>query len=161
MGVAGSGKSTVARAVAAATGLALIEGDDFHTPQNISKMSAGIALTDADRGAWLDLIAQQLVAHPAGAVVSCSALKRAYRDKLRAASPGLRFAFLAIPQPLALERVLARSATHFFPPSSVASQFAALEDPGSEPGVLTLDAALPTPALTARILAWMAGTAPD
>jgi gluconokinase len=164
MGVAGSGKSTIARALAERAGCVLVEGDDFHPPENIRKMSAGIALTDDDRREWLARIAQQLHDHPAGLVVSCSALKRAYRDRLRAAAPGLRFAFLAISPELARERVLARVGSHFFPLAVLDSQFATLEDPSGEPGVLRLDGALPAAELTARILAWsgtLGSPAPD
>jgi gluconokinase len=159
MGVAGCGKSTIARHVAQSAGRLLVEGDDFHPPENIRKMSAGIALSDEDRRGWLDRIAQQLHAHDAGVVVSCSALKRAYRDRLRAAAPGLRFVFLAIPPELARERVLARAGSHFFPPSAVANQFATLEDPSGEAGVLKLDGALSREELAAHALAW-SGAAP-
>lgn len=160
MGVAGCGKSTVARHVAQSAGRVLVEGDDFHPPENIRKMSAGIALSDEDRRGWLDRIAQQLRAHAGAAVVvSCSALKRAYRDRLRAAAPGLRFVFLAIPPELARERVLARAGSHFFPPGAVAGQFATLEDPSAEPGVLRLDGALPPEQLAAQALAWGAPSA--
>ncbi|NML43545.1 gluconokinase [Ramlibacter sp. G-1-2-2] len=161
MGVAGSGKSTIARAVAAGTGRVLVEGDDFHPPENIRKMGAGLALTDDDRREWLARIAQQLAAHDAGVVVSCSALKLAYRDRLRAAAPGLRFAFLAITPQQARERVLARAGSHFFPPSVVDSQFATLEDPSTEPGVLRVDGGLPAAEVTARILDWMGAAAPN
>lgn len=154
MGVAGCGKSTLARHVAQSAGRVLVEGDDFHPPENIRKMSAGIALSDEDRRGWLDGIAQQLHAHAADAVVSCSALKRAYRERLRAAAPGVRFVFLAIPPELARERVLRRAGSHFFPPAAVASQFAALEDPSGEPGVLRLDGALPCEQLAAQALAF-------
>lgn len=154
MGVAGCGKSTIARHVAQSAGRVLVEGDDFHPPENIRKMSAGIALSDEDRSGWLDGIARQLNAHAAGVVVSCSALKRAYRDRLRAAAPGLRFVFLEIPPELARERVQARAGSHFFPPSAVANQFATLEDPSGEAGVLCLDGALPRDQLAAHALAW-------
>jgi gluconokinase len=159
MGVAGCGKSTIARHVAQSAGRVLVEGDDFHPPENIRKMSAGLALSDEDRRGWLDRIAQQLHAHAAGVVASCSALKRAYRDRLRAAAPGVRFVFLEIPPQLARERVLARAGSHFFPPGAVASQFAALEDPSHEPGVLRLDGALPREQLAAQALAWGAARA--
>jgi gluconokinase len=154
MGVAGSGKSTIARALALSGARVLVEGDDFHPPQNVAKMSAGIPLSDEDRRGWLDRIAQELQAGGDPVVVSCSALKRAYRDRLRAAAPAVRFVFLEITPELARERVLGRTGSHFFPPSVVASQFATLEDPGSEPGVLRLDGALPVAELTACALAW-------
>jgi gluconokinase len=161
MGVAGCGKSTLARLVAQAAGRVLLEGDDFHSPENVRKMSAGIGLTDEDRREWLARIAQELQSHAAAAVVSCSALKRAYRDRLRSAAPHLRFVFLDITPQVAGERVLARAATHYFPPSAVAGQFAALEDPAGEAGVLRLDGALPAELLAARALAWCGAAHPE
>jgi gluconokinase len=155
MGVAGSGKSTIAARLAAATGRVLVEGDDFHPPENIRKMSAGIGLTDDDRAGWLARLAQELGSHPQGAVVSCSALKRVYRDRLRAAATDLRFVFLDVSPQLARERVLSRSGSHFFPPSVVESQFATLQDPSGEAGVLRLDATLPPAELAARAAAWL------
>lgn len=156
MGVAGSGKSTIAARLAAATGRVLVEGDDFHPAENIQKMSAGIGLTDDDRAGWLARLAQELRSHPQGAVVSCSALKRAYRDRLRAAADDLRFVFLDVSPDLARERVVSRSGSHFFPPTVVESQFATLQDPSGEAGVLRLDATLPPEELTARAAAWLA-----
>ena len=135
MGVAGCGKSVVGRKVAEALGVPLIEGDDFHPPSNIAKMRQGIPLDDEDRAGWLRELGAQLAAHPQGAVLACSALKRAYRDTLRAAVPKLHFLHLAISQDEALARVAARS-DHFYPPTLVASQFVALEDPAGEAGVL-------------------------
>jgi gluconokinase len=131
MGVAGCGKSAVGQRMAQQLGLPLIEGDDFHPKRNIHKMQQGIALTDDDRADWLRLLGEQLAAQPAGAVLTCSALKRAYRDTLRAAVPGLRFVHLAITQAESLRRVGARPG-HFYPPSLVASQFEALQDPAGE-----------------------------
>jgi hypothetical protein len=96
MGVAGCGKSSLGAALAQAEGLPLVEGDDFHSAANRAKMSQGIALTDADRDGWLDILGEQLQAHPGGMVLTCSALKRRYRDRLRLARPGLRFVFLEI-----------------------------------------------------------------
>jgi gluconokinase len=154
MGVAGCGKSTIARLAAQAAGRVLVEGDDFHPPENIRKMSAGVALSDEDRRGWLDGIAHELHAHRDGVVASCSALKRAYRDRLRAAAPGLRFVFLAITPALARERVVARAGTHFFPPGAVDGQFAALEDPALEPDVLCVDGSLPPAQLVAQALAF-------
>jgi len=155
MGVAGCGKSTLARRIAQALGRTLIEGDDFHPPENVQKMRAGVPLTDADRIGWLDRLAQQLGAHPQGAVLSCSALKASYRDRLRAAAPGLCFVFLDVSPETAHQRVAQRAGAHFFPPSVVASQFATLEDPSSEAGVLRLDGLLPLDVLEARAIAWV------
>lgn len=151
MGVSGCGKSAVGERLAAALGLPLVEGDSFHPPGNIARMQQGVALTDADRAGWLALLGQELVRRPQGAVMTCSALKRSYRDSLRAAAPGLRFVHLALSQQDALERVAGR-AGHFYPPSLVASQFEALEDPAGEPGVVVVDALLPLPQVVERAL---------
>ncbi len=155
MGVAGCGKSTLGRPLAAALGLPFIEGDQFHPPANVAKMSQGVPLTDADRAGWLDSLGRALAGEAGGAVLACSALKRAYRERLRAAVPGLRFAHLALTPALANARVAARAGEHMFPASLVASQFATLEDPGGEPGVLVLDAALPDDRLRAEVQAWL------
>ena len=157
MGVAGCGKSAVGERLAAALGLPLVEGDSFHPPGNIRKMQQGVALTDEDRAGWLRQLGAELSGRPAGAILTCSALKRSYRDRLRAASPGLRFVHLALSQPDALERV-ARRAGHFYPPSLVASQFESLQDPSGEPGVVVVDALLPLDQVVAQALAALEGT---
>ena len=92
MGVAGCGKSSLGAVLADTEALPLIEGDDFHSAANRRKMAEGTPLTDADRDGWLDTLAAELARHPAGAVLTCSALKRRYRDRLRSAVPGLGFA---------------------------------------------------------------------
>ena len=154
MGVAGCGKSAVGRLIAQHLALPYIEGDDFHPPGNIARMQQGIALDDDDRAGWLDVLAAEMERHPAGVVLACSALKAAYRDRLRRAASGVRFVYLAITQAQSLQRVR-RRAGHFYPPSLVESQFSALQDPSGEAGVLTLaaDAALRTLALQA--VAWL------
>jgi gluconokinase len=154
MGVAGCGKSAVAQRIAEALSLPLVEGDEFHPPSNIAKMRQGLALDDSDRTGWLAQLAQELVGRPGGAVLTCSALKRAYRDRLREAAPGLRFIHLRVTQDEALRRVQARG-SHFYPPSLVASQFEALEDPSAETGVLAVDASLPLPAVAQKAVAWL------
>ena len=151
MGVAGCGKSSLGAALAKALGLPLVEGDDFHPEANQQKMRAGVPLTDADRAGWLDALAAQLTAAPGGAVLTCSALKRAYRERLRAAAPGLRFVHLALCREEALRRVAQRPG-HFFPPSLVDSQLATLEPPAGEPGVIEIDATTPPDALAAQAL---------
>jgi gluconokinase len=155
MGVSGCGKSSLGQAVASALAQPLIEGDDFHSVANKAKMTSGTPLNDADRQAWLTELGQQLRAHAQGAVLTCSALKLKYRQQLRAASPGLRFAFLDITPSEALLRVAARAGEHLFPASLVDSQFAALESPTGETGVLTLDATQPLSLLTADITDWL------
>ena len=156
MGVAGCGKSAVGQRIAQALGLPLIEGDEFHPPANIDKMRQGRPLTDADRAGWLDTLGLQLQGHDGGAVLTCSALKQSYRDRLRRFVPGLRFVHLALTQQQALQRVAARDG-HFYPPSLVASQFQALEDPALEPGVLVVDAWLPLDQVAAQAIGWLAG----
>ena len=155
MGVAGCGKSTLAQHLADALKLTFIEGDQFHPPENIQKMSQGIALDDADRQEWLDRLGIELLSCPGGAVLACSALKRAYRARLRQAVPQLIFVHLSITQELANARVQARSGGHPFPSSLVASQFATLEDPRGEERVLQLDGALAPSVLCARTIKWM------
>jgi len=154
MGVAGCGKSSVASGVARELGLPLIEGDDFHPPENREKMHNGIPLTDDDRKGWLEALGAQLASHPEGVALTCSALKRAYRDLFRRMCPGVRFVFLDLDRDAALERVAARGATHFFSPKLVDSQFATLERPDGEPGVLRVDATDPVPRLVEQVVAW-------
>jgi gluconokinase len=154
MGVSGCGKSAVGQRIAAQLGLPLIEGDDFHPQRNIDKMQQGTPLTDEDRADWLLLLGAELARHPGGAVLTCSALKRAYRDTLRTAVPDLRFVHLAISQDESLRRVASR-ADHFYPPSLVASQFAALQDPAGEPGVLAVDGTASLDAIAASAVAWL------
>ncbi|WP_309899330.1 gluconokinase [Variovorax soli] len=160
MGVAGCGKSTVAARLATALGCALIEGDDFHLPQSQHKMRHGIALDDADRWPWLDRLGVLLAEAPGGAVLSCSALKRRYRERLRAAVPALQTVFIDIGPEEARARVAARPA-HLFPPSLVASQFEALEPPLGEPGVLRVDAMQPRAVQGEAILRWLGHAAPQ
>jgi gluconokinase len=157
MGVAGCGKSSLVGAIASLTGLTLIEGDDFHLPGSVAKMRAGIALTDADRVPWLARLGAELMRHPRGAILACSALKRDYRDHLRDAVPDLKFVYLEIDRDTALTRVTARKDCHPFPASLVDSQFAALEPPTNEPGVLTLRATQDPPTLSTAVLGWMNG----
>jgi len=156
MGVAGCGKSAVGREIAQAMGVPLIEGDEFHPTPNIQKMRQGLPLDDQDRAGWLQRLGEELGAQPLGAVLTCSALKSAYRDTLRAASPGLRFVHLSLSQEQALRRVASRDG-HFYPPSLVASQFEALQDPAGEAGVLVVDATLPVKELARRAVDWLVG----
>lgn len=156
MGVAGCGKSSLGSALAQAQGLPLIEGDDHHSPVSREKMRQGIALTDEDREGWLATLGQLLQAHPHGAVLTCSALKKVYRNRLRNACPGLLFVFLEIDRASAGQRVAARAGTHFFSSTLVDSQFATLESPVGEAGVLRLDALLNLATLQQQASAWIA-----
>jgi len=140
MGVSGCGKSTVAALLAGRLDRALAEGDDLHPQANIDKMAHGIPLDDADREPWLAAI-EALIERWRGAgtqgVVTCSALKRAYRDRLAAGRPELRFIYLQGSKALIAER-LARRLGHFMPPDLLDSQFAALEEPTPDEPALTV-----------------------
>ena len=155
MGVAGCGKSTLGAALARALGCRFVEGDDYHLPESQRKMRAGIALDDADREPWLAAGVGVFAAEPGEIVVACSALKSAYRDRLRQAASPLHFIYLGITEAESLRRVGQR-AGHFYPASLVASQFAALQDPTGETGVLALDAAAPPDVLAHRAAQWLA-----
>jgi len=143
MGVSGCGKTTVGKAVAQVCALPFFDGDDLHSDEARAKMRAGFALTDEDRAPWLDRIGAVLAdkaLHPKGVIIACSALRRAYRDRLRAtAGPSLRFLFLKGDKDLMKARVGNRPG-HYMPASLVDSQFAALESPEGEGGVITLAA---------------------
>jgi gluconokinase len=154
MGVAGCGKSSLGAAVAAAEDARLIEGDAYHSAESRTKMRLGIPLTDADRAQWLETLAAELSARGRNVVLTCSALKRAYRDRLRAAAPGLRFVFMEIDPASARARIEART-QHFFAAALVESQFAALESPVGEPGVLRVDALGPLAQLQAEVSRWL------
>ena len=157
MGVSGCGKTSLATAVAKALNCAMLEGDAFHSEANQSKMASGIPLTDADRAGWLAELGTLLATQQGGVVLSCSALKKNYRDLLRSYQPNLRFVYLEINAETALARVASRTHTgsHFFPAALVDNQFATLEDPTGEAGVLTVDATAPLDALVAQVRAWL------
>lgn len=155
MGVAGCGKSSLGAALSRSTGLPLVEGDDHHSTANREKMAQGVPLTDADRDGWLATLCDQLRQHPAGVVMTCSALKATYRARLRTAAPGLRFVFLSIQRADALKRVAARGGAHFFSTTLVDNQFTTLEDPTGEPGVLPVDAMAPLAQLQTQVSQWL------
>lgn len=142
MGVSGCGKSSVGERLAEALHLAFVEGDALHPAANVEKMSKGIPLTDADRMPWLDRIGEDMKASlekNEGIIVSCSALKRIYRDRLRAAVGGnLFFVYLEGSRALLTRRMGERKG-HFMPVSLLESQLATLEVPTGEPGVVTVD----------------------
>ena len=156
MGVSGCGKSTLGGALARELGYALIEGDEHHLPASKAKMKAGIALDDSDREPWLDRLGALAAAERGGAVLTCSALKRGYRERLRARVPALKFVFIEIVEPDAVERVASRS-SHLFPPSLVANQFATLESPAAEAGVITVPATQALAAQVAAVRRWLLG----
>jgi gluconokinase len=161
MGVAGAGKTTVAEHLARRLGCALAEADEFHSPANVAKMAAGTPLTDADRQPWLAAIGAWIAEQDrAGrtAVVTCSALKRAYRDRLRAASPHVLFVHLTGAPELLAARLAARRG-HFMPPALLGSQLATLEPLGPDERGIALDVAAPAEALAAQAAAF-AGAPP-
>jgi carbohydrate kinase (thermoresistant glucokinase family) len=146
MGVSGAGKSTLGAALAQRLGWAFQEGDDFHPPANVAKMAAGVPLTDADRAPWLAAIKAWIdgrLASGQGGVITCSALKRVYRDRVVAGHAGVRLVYLTGSHDLIAGRVAARRG-HFMPPALLGSQFAALEAPDADEGAIIVDAATST-----------------
>lgn len=146
MGVSGSGKSTIAERLAARIGWRYVDGDLFHPPANVAKMSAGHPLTDEDRWPWLRAIAAEidrLAAAGERAVVACSALKRAYRDILVHGRDDVRIVFLDGSQDLIAKRLAARKG-HFMPPGLLDSQFRTLEppQPNERPVMVSIDASV-------------------
>lgn len=155
MGPSGCGKTTVMRALARRLGWSTAEGDAFHPAANVAKMAAGHPLTDDDRRPWLDAIAAWIgVQEAAGrsAIVTCSALRRAYRDRLRDGHPSAWFAELAVPEPELARRVAARR-HRYMPPSLLASQLATLEPlEADEPGA-RIDADRPVEVVVDELVA--------
>ena len=152
MGVSGCGKSSVGQRLAQALDVPFLEGDNFHTPNNIAKMSAGIALTDADRADWLLALRDRIAAaQGSGVVLSCSALKRRYRDILREGNSALRFAHLDGSRELIASRLGARK-DHYMPPSLLDSQLRDLEPLQADEAGLRLDVSLTPDELVAAIL---------
>lgn len=131
MGVSGSGKSTIGRLLAEELAWAFYEGDDYHPPANIRKMTQGIALSDADRTAWFDSLARLVLELDRGgrsAVIACSALKQAYRDALAGKSADVRYVYLKGSRDLIRERMETRHG-HYMKAGLLESQFATLEEP--------------------------------
>ncbi|BCY06834.1 gluconokinase [Actinoplanes sp. L3-i22] len=158
MGVAGCGKSTIGRALAERLGVPYAEADDFHPPANVAKMHSGVPLTDEDRAPWLAAIAGQIAAAGAdGLVVSCSALKRGYRDVLRGGNPEAFFAHLVLTPEVAEARVSKRVG-HFMPGVLVQSQFAILEPLAAEENGVGVDATLPVETIVEKVLSRLSRT---
>ncbi|MFD5784114.1 gluconokinase [Streptomyces sp. NPDC126933] len=153
MGVAGTGKTTVGPLLAAALGVPYAEGDDFHPPENIAKMSAGTPLGDVDRWPWLDAIGTWAHGRAGlGGVVSSSALKRAYRDRLRAAAPEAVFLHLTGDRPL-IEQRMAERKGHFMPTALLDSQYAALENLADDEAGVAVDVSGTPEEITDRAVA--------
>ncbi|WP_329188974.1 gluconokinase [Streptomyces sp. NBC_01428] len=160
MGVAGTGKTTIGPLLAARLGVPYAEGDDFHPQANIAKMSAGTPLTDDDRAPWLDAIGRW--AHDRaglGGVVSCSALKRGYRDRLRAAAPGVAFVHLTGDRQLIEDRMSHRKG-HFMPTALLDSQFATLQPLAADEAGVEVDVSGDPAEITERAVAALAHLAP-
>ncbi len=153
MGVSGCGKTSVGEQLATMLRCGFVEGDSLHPPANIAKMSAGVPLDDSDRWPWLDVIGACLAESRSDGetiVISCSALKKVYRDRLRQAAGGhLAFVFLEGSRAVFEARMKNRPG-HFMPASLLDSQFAALEPPNDEPGVVTVDVTLSVDAIAAK-----------
>ncbi|GGJ87304.1 gluconokinase [Pilimelia anulata] len=153
-GVAGSGKSTVGRLVAALLRWPYVDGDDLHPPANVAKMSAGQPLDEDDRRPWLAAVGAWLDARGAAAepgVLSCSALRRAHRSALAEGRPAVRLVLLDGPPEVIAERLATRRG-HFLPPALLPSQLAAAERPGPDEDVLTVDVRPPAPAVAEAVL---------
>ncbi|WP_455354716.1 gluconokinase [Streptomyces sp. SYSU K217416] len=153
MGVAGTGKTTIGPLLAEALGVPYAEGDDFHPPANIARMRAGIPLDDEDRGPWLDAIGAWARSRAGrGGVVSSSALKRRYRDRLRAAAPDAVFLHLTGAREL-IERRMAERKGHFMPTALLDSQYAALQPLQEDEAGVAVDVSGTPEAITQRAVA--------
>ncbi len=150
MGVSGTGKSTIGKSLADRLRLEYADADDFHPPANKAKMQAGVPLTDEDRYPWLEDIGRWLARHDAtGGVITCSALKRRYRDQLRRHAPRARFVHLRGDPALIAGRIQHRHG-HFMPGSLLASQLATLEPLAPDEAGTVLDVAQPIDVLVAE-----------
>lgn len=159
MGVSGSGKSTVGEQLAAALNLPFLEGDSLHPKPNVNKMASGVPLQDEDRWPWLDTIGERIMAAENGIIVSCSSLKKSYRDRLRSASNGpLLFVFLDGSFDVLYEHMGHRTG-HFMPVTMLESQLATLESPVGEPFVFRADVIDPIEKIVADSLNWVKSTA--
>lgn len=159
MGVSGSGKSTLGRALAASAECRFLEGDDFHSSDAVAAMRSGVPLTDADRKPWLDRVGAAIgdaVAADGITIAACSALKRAYRERLIEAA-GVPLLFILLDTiPSELSRRLSARQAHYMPASLLDSQLATLERPFSDERAITLDAGHTTAELVSAASAWVA-----
>lgn len=156
MGVSGCGKSSVGEGLTRRLGIPYIDGDDLHPAENVEKMRAGIPLTDDDRWPWLDRVAETLRTE-APVLLGCSALRRAYRDRIRAGAGGpVHLVHLAGTRALITERMAARRG-HYMPVSLIESQFAALEVPGRDEEAFTVDIDQPLAAILDAVQEYLKG----
>ncbi len=159
MGVSGCGKTTVGRLLATSLDWPFLDADNLHPPANVAKMAAGIPLNDTDRAPWLDMVAEWIAQRRAAgesAVVACSALKRAYRDTLRAADPELRLVFLQGERELLAERIAHRHG-HFFPQRLLAAQLEDLEEPTPDEHPIAVPIGLKPDEIAGQIVAQLTG----
>lgn len=160
MGVSGAGKSTVGYALAERTGAVFIDSDSLHPAANVQKMAAGNPLNDQDRWPWLELVGAELASwHPDGIIVACSALKRVYRDAIRAQAPATLFVQLSVDLPV-LENRVAQRPGHFMPPSLLQSQLETLEALQPDEAGLIVPSQDGIESLVSRILGLLSETVP-
>ena len=141
LGVAGSGKTTLARALALHYGHVFLDADDFHTPEARAQMAAGVPLTDAQRAPWVDALVAELQRYASegrSTVLAFSGLRAAHRQRLRESGVPVRFVFLRVTPETIAKRLAARS-DHFMPPELIASQFGTLQSPAGETDVALVD----------------------
>ena len=162
MGVSGAGKTTVGERLAERLGWEFLEGDRLHPPENVAKMQSGHPLTDADRAPWLAAIARAIdawLARDARGIVTCSALKRAYRGRIIGTRPGVRLVYLDGSRELIARRIAERRG-HFMPPRLLDTQFAALEPPGPDENPVVVAIDLPVERIVSQIAAALAAPEP-
>ena len=138
MGVSGCGKTVIGEALAEKLGVPFLEGDEFHSPENVAKMSSGVPLDDSDRKGWFHAIREAVQTQPGSAIVSCSALKRKHREFLANISKTIRFVHLDGERELLEKRIQSRVG-HFFDPKLLDSQLASLEKPAPDEGALVVN----------------------
>ncbi|NMO03304.1 gluconokinase [Gordonia sp. TBRC 11910] len=158
MGVSGSGKTVVGQALAHLLDAEFVDADDLHPASNIAKMTSGKALTDDDRRPWLQIVGAQFASHDGPVVIACSALKRIYRDVIRAAAPDAAFIHLSVPAQTVTTRVTLR-AEHFMPAALVESQFEALEELHADERGLSVESVGGPDVVAATVLAALSAVA--
>ncbi|WP_295626547.1 gluconokinase [uncultured Corynebacterium sp.] len=156
MGVSSSGKSTVGEMLALKLDVPYKDGDDLHPKANIDKMASGTPLSDDDRWPWLTLVGEWLAEHDDGGVIACSALKRAYRDRIRASAPDTVFLHLHGSRELMGARMEVRPG-HFMPTSLLDSQFATLEPLGDDEAGRVYDVSKAPGVITDEAAEWLRG----
>lgn len=152
MGVSGCGKSLIGRRLAQRLGVPFFDADDFHSPANVAKMASGVPLTDADRSGWLDDLAELVRDERGGLVLACSALKRTYRDRLRAGNPSLQFVYLRGDMETIWSRHASREDHYFNGRAMLESQFLTLQEPEPDEVAMTVDVSEPPERIVERCL---------